>query len=612
MGISGLDKFVKKNFEGWQRKQVRGTLVLDGDNVSYYLHSHNSIPWWHGGQYSHFFDVAIKFIERLESCGISPIFVFDGIGDYRLQKEKTIINRFVDSTNKVEDKLQRPEADQKYPSVQPVLASEVLLCALRERNVPFYYVDGEGDRETAALANHHNCPVVSGDSDFYMFDIPGGLISTEQIQYWWEESTTIIEADVYFKHKFVEHFKLVPELCLAVPAILGNDFIEELYHGALEYVVGTHRQGKIRSLMRYLSLFKSFGHLLEHIKSQPDGTACSHKLMEKYKQAKDIYSNLPVITEDTLMEETTLELRDSTPLPRWVLREYRKGCFKTSLMKVLMIHKCILDFVPDDVQQESAHTCSRPIRQAIYGMLEEPAESLTVEEITRVRFDFVSVPVQRVFQVGDVQLPNILSIESMTLAERRSILYAILRCDDLDHLEHKWQLVVAASYFWVRATKPSKKQIECLVLTFLKCSAGQSTSPNTRRHEEPKSPQWMKSFHCYAQWQCVYLDTMKLNNLLKNPFFCESPALLFDGEMVMDYVFHNIDRIVERVVSELGQEELYHLLVSTISAGLPEQQETNLPQSTNSQSNPVPGTSTDVFCNVPVSNRYGPLLHSDD
>ena len=231
-----------------------------------------------------------------------------------------------------------------------------------------------------------------------------------------------------------------------------------------------------------------------------------------------------------------------------------------------MIHKCILDFVPDDVQQESAHTCSRPIRQAIYGMLEEPAESLTVEEITRVRFDFVSVPVQRVFQVGDVQLPNILSIESMTLAERRSILYTILRCDDLNHLEHKWQLVAAASYFWAKATEPSMKQIKCLVLTFLKCSAGQSTPANTWQHEEPKSPLWMKSFHCYAQWQCVYWDTIKLNNLLMKPFFCQSPALLFDGEMVMNYVFRN----VEKVVSELhvSQRELYDDLMEDISAGL--------------------------------------------
>ena len=46
-----------------------------------------------------------------------------------------------------------------------------------------------------------------------------------------------------------------------------------------------------------------------------------------------------------------------------------------------MFRKCILHFVPDDVQQESAHSCSR---QAIYGMLEEPAELLTVEEIKRV------------------------------------------------------------------------------------------------------------------------------------------------------------------------------------------------------------------------------------
>ena len=287
--------------------------------------------------------------------------------------------------------------------------------------------------------------------------------------------------------------------------------------------------------------------------------------MENYKQAVDIYSNLPVITEDALMEETTLELRDGTSLPRWVLREYRKGGFKTSLMKVLMFRKCILHFVPDDVQQESAHTCSRPIRQAIYGMLEEPAESLTVEEITRVRFDFVSVPVQRVFQVGDVQLPNILSIEALTLAERRSILYSVLGCN-VDCLEHMWQLVAAASYFWVRATKPSMKQIKCLILTFLKCSAGQCTRPNTWQHEESKSPQWMKSFHCYAQWQCVYLDTMKLNDLLMSPFFCQSPALLFDGEMVMKYVLRNVEKVVNEL--HVRQRELYDDLMKNISVGL--------------------------------------------
>ena len=286
--------------------------------------------------------------------------------------------------------------------------------------------------------------------------------------------------------------------------------------------------------------------------------------MENYKQAVDIYSNLPVITEDALMEETTLELRDGTSLPRWVLREYRKGGFKTSLMKVLMFRKCILHFVPDDVQQESAHTCSRPIRQAIYGMLEEPAESLTVEEITRVRFDFVSVPVQRVFQVGDVQLPNILSIEALTLAERRSILYSVLGCN-VDCLEHMWQLVAAASYFWVRATKPLMKQIKCLILTFLKCSAGQSTPPNTCRHEEAKSPSWMKSFHCYAQWQCVYLDMMKLNNLLMSPFFCQSPALLFDGEMVMKYVLRNVEKVVNDL--HIRQRELYDDLMKNSTYG---------------------------------------------
>ena len=48
---------------------------------------------------------------------------------------------------------------------------------LRALGVPLCVVDGEADKMIADLAHVWNCPIVSDDSDFLLYDLPGGVIS---------------------------------------------------------------------------------------------------------------------------------------------------------------------------------------------------------------------------------------------------------------------------------------------------------------------------------------------------------------------------------------------------------------------------------------------------
>ena len=52
---------------------------------------------------------------------------------------------------------------------------------LRELGEPLCVVDGEADKMIADLAHVWNCPIVSDDSDFLLYDLPGGVISCDDM-----------------------------------------------------------------------------------------------------------------------------------------------------------------------------------------------------------------------------------------------------------------------------------------------------------------------------------------------------------------------------------------------------------------------------------------------
>ena len=107
------------------------------------------------------------------------------------------------------------------------------------------------------------------------------------------------------------------------------------------------------------------------------------------------------------------------------------------------------------------------------------------------------------------------------------------------------------------------KQIKALVLTIVRCSNGSYTSTNN----DPPILNLMESFHCYAQWQCVYKDSVMLNNILMNPLHYVSPAFLFDGNLVMYYAHCNDLNATIQNRTSLEEKLLYEHLYSAIIAG---------------------------------------------
>ena len=571
MGIRKLETFMKQSdYSVWEHDVVvKGTLVLDGNAVLFNIYKEVNISWCQGGQYGEFRTATLNFIDRLMAGNkITPIFVFDGI--HNPQKLPTKLYRHIKNFIRIRDSLDAMTqgGDPTDDIILSVLSKEVFCDALNEREISFFYADGEADPVIAALAEANGCPVVSNDSDFYIFNITNGYIPLDRLKF---NSDSSVIADVYYQERFCSAIGLKAlELCFAIPVCMGTDSIKRVeIHGG---------ENSIESSLKSLITFDSVEDLLGNITDQDQ----RERFEQAYTAAKKFYQVEPVGLE-SLKDKTALRYSDDTEIPPWLLKKYRKGYFASSLMEALVRHTSLLRVVPDDPHKETALRCSRFIRQAIYGILERPADelcSIAVIELEREsgqkerkekQTEICKTRVDRVYTVEDVLLPDIWSIdrESLNVEKRKSVLCKILGCsvDLVESVEKKWQLVVAASSFWAKRANPSENQIKALVFTFLCCSESNGIySGEIPPLKLPVPQNWMESFHCYAQWQCVYKDSMMLNNILMNPLGQNvSPAFLFNGKLVM-YMCHSNQKVD---TIEPRKQMLYDRLVSIITSARP-------------------------------------------
>lgn len=51
---------------------------------------------------------------------------------------------------------------------------------LEALGIEYHVAAGDSEKEIAALANHHRCPVLGTDSDYFMFNLEYGFIHFEQ------------------------------------------------------------------------------------------------------------------------------------------------------------------------------------------------------------------------------------------------------------------------------------------------------------------------------------------------------------------------------------------------------------------------------------------------
>lgn len=554
MGISGLTTFIEKEFRGWERREISGKLVIDAYSLCFTLHIGNRIDWTQGGQYAKFRNVTSHFVKALQKAGVSPVFVFDGI-DYTGKKASVIRRRRKDSIRAIHSCLSDSSRHYVPDNILPPLAVEVFLEALRRCQAQFYVVDGEADPEAVALANHYNCPVLAKDSDYFLFNVNAGYIPIASLE--WESAPVI--GNVYLLSNFAKYFKIPIEMCYALPAILGNDFLKSLISELKDDMV-SHLCDEASTLTNakmvttYLASYQNFDDLLDHICTLPSGEACANMLSRNFERSKQMYTISGGC--DTLSHTTKLCFQNGMKLPDWILGQYREGYFTSSLMEVAMLGKSMMRVVPDDPAQESSLLASRPIRQAIYGILASHLRSTSIIEVIRHQQDLRDESVDALLSVSDTKLPLVDEIGGLGVQRRLDIFCSILGTTAtlLQNFDMHWRLAVAVTCYWVRTASPSMQLIKSLLLCLLESNS--EHHHQSRRHY--RSELDLSVLHKCAQWQCIYLDAMKLNNLLLNPLVFVSPALLFDGQLIMCYV-HKKD--IDSIARKVTRQSLYSVLL---------------------------------------------------
>lgn len=248
MGVKNLKSLVQKSNLLEDFTLTQSPIVIDAANVYYFLYfnSDPKLDQSHGGDYPGFKEEICRFFKALQDCEVTPHVVLDGGSDpekldtleARLQNKLRIAKKIAE---------QRPDSN-----ILPPLAKDIFRQVLLEREIEFEQSCGEADPRVVSWANELHCPVLSDDSDFYIYDLVDGVLPPGEFQ-WKNSRNGQIKAKIYKRSTFCTHFNIDPVLVPVFASIAGNDFsiLEDGGRFARHY--GSYQYPRISRLYGILS-----------------------------------------------------------------------------------------------------------------------------------------------------------------------------------------------------------------------------------------------------------------------------------------------------------------------------------------------------------------------
>jgi hypothetical protein len=523
MGIQGLTKYVSERFRGWESVSLANCpIVLDGNSILYHVKKSADLEWRHGGQYNTLQLALERFFNALVSKNIKPIhIVFDGI-DLDQRKQRTIVERKRSRLQSTQGSVMSGTSDNR---ILPPLISEVfrhvILSYKDKGDVIVYTANDEADDKAVTIANENGCYLVGDDSDFYVHNLHIGYIPLTQFT--WREPGDPVECKVFKRDVFAAGLGIPSEVVVAIPAIVGNDVVRSIVDAtSLKYSLRSGYRGRnidvdiVINLMRN-RLLSSFAKIEDYLQSQRDGTEIVQMFRENLKKCQDIYETPHPY--ETICPFPTF---DNRPIPKWLVDQFKSYQFTKDLLEVLNAGRYLLHIVPEDLDQTSAKSFSRPIRQAIYGIMFWRQD---VIEITRENSNLIEEGVSATCN-GSI---SIHSMDSVTKEEKVSFLCSTLLCDVSSlTIDEIWHLPIASVCYWAKTADISRDDVrlKALLLSFVKCY-------NNEQSPQDCEPTFdINKLHLYTQWQCTFYDAILLNQVLALPLPTLSPASVFDGRCV--------------------------------------------------------------------------------
>ena len=521
MGVEGLMTFFYKKKAragkagGWVKKIIKGSLVVDGNSVCHqlcnFLTKENE-----GISYAIFFENVAKIIHKFERCGIKLYVIFDGVDKPKKltseHRKEVVLNNQI-----------------------PTLAYTVLYNALREMNVKMYVADGEGDVTCAQVANFLKCPVLSHDSDFFLFDIPGGYIDFDTClrERVFSSDSATLETEVYCRNNFVSfHYRANEDIIFLFPAIVGNGI-----HPSTGHFIEEDWDWTVETVERFIS----------------DQTIISNlhqKVKENLKEVKKYYNSQEKLDPCALLDSPIPKCPKQ--VPEWFIRSYR-----TRAMPLMPY-----DALVNRTQHHGSSAIPKRIRQCCYTILGIP-------EVTEYRSTPGGVEEQQIKCFEEI--PGRLALEEIESkgddSKKKRVLYFAMECErqaaELDNLSSEGdRFFMCTVIFWMSKTAPPNNLIKALLACFICLSNTGERQEIVRLHHQIQSAHSGNQL-VLNEWQCVYQDALILFFLLRySPQTAPCPSRIFNENIIMSLLASQVidDAILEFIKDESLSEKYQSML----------------------------------------------------
>ena len=370
MGVRGLSTYLSHRetfFEDLELKNTR--VIIDGDNLRFALYKWcPGLNHCFGGDYDKYYRYVQQFFSLLLSCGVTPIIVFDGGYDKSDQKLATVMHRLSEHTKNA---MACNCVTQSKLQVFPIFGKEVFMEVLKDLSIEMRQCSYEADEVIAQVAMKENCPVISNDSDFYIFNVQ--FISLDSLELDNLEQEKSIRCRVFNREKLLAYYGIYSlELLHLFASLMGNDYIPPQVFEKIFMNIklpkktkdASERHRKIKGLLLYLSkercakqaLNKLLGYFQENERL---------KLKQKVLNSVNIYNGS--ITCDIVSPE--FSSHESNPLPPWFVFEYHSAGLPNWLLSVVANRKYFLSTQMEQKDQPSVHECCLKIHQALVNIL---------------------------------------------------------------------------------------------------------------------------------------------------------------------------------------------------------------------------------------------------
>lgn len=227
MGIPGLTTYINNNSDIYlEYYELHNTnLVIDGNSICCSIYSfYTQCNCAFGGDYDNYAQCVIDFFDDLLKCKVKPLVLLDGgIEDKKLG---TIIRR---TKERISAACSFCPLSQRKAKYFPLLLKEIFKDVMREKNIQHVQCLFEADNNIASVAKILNCPVLSYDSDFYIYGtlyIPFNTLNSCVTKN--PNGNGYMKCcKIYKVENLLKSFKGLDQTMLPLAAILlGNDYVK--------------------------------------------------------------------------------------------------------------------------------------------------------------------------------------------------------------------------------------------------------------------------------------------------------------------------------------------------------------------------------------------------